>query len=117
MRLYGPEDVRMPADHLVVDALNNIADIEAPCLLGQTRMKDDLKQEIAQLFRELPRVAGVERVQHFICLFHQIRAQGLVGLLSVPGAAVRSAQASLQCNQVLERAPISLSERRLASLS
>ena len=55
-------------------------------------MKNDLQQDVAKFLLELVGFARVERVESFVAFFNEIVADGLVGLLAVPRAAVRAAQ-------------------------
>ena len=56
-------------------------------------MHRDLKQQVTKLFLELLVVSGVDRLQNLVGLFQQIRTEGLVRLLTIPGTSPGSAQA------------------------
>jgi hypothetical protein len=47
-------------------------------------------------------VTGIERVDDFVSFFNQVLAQRGMGLLSVPGAALRGAKALLHRDKFLE---------------
>src|SRR5579863_3340557 len=96
------ENVGMPADHLGVHALDDVADIKSAGACGKFRMKNDLKEQVAHLLGKFVGVAGFERVENFVSFLNQIRAQGFVGLFAVPGAAIGSQETLLQCNKLLE---------------
>ena len=50
-------------------------------------MEVDLQQEVAQFLAQLLVVAGLYCVDHLAGLLHEVREEGGVGLLGVPGAA------------------------------
>ena len=52
----------------------------------ELRQKDDLQQQIAQLFPQRAAVVRVDGVDDLARLFEDVLAQRLVGLLPVPGA-------------------------------
>jgi hypothetical protein len=88
--------MRMAAHHFRIDLLDDVRDVEFPGFGGELRVKDDLQQQIAELLRELPGIAAVQRVQRLVGLLHQIRAQRIVRLLAVPGTAAGRPQPGLQ---------------------
>ena len=78
--------MRMPADHLAIDAFDHVVEIE-PALLGrQLRMIDDLKEEVAKLLAQIHRVGAFDRVGNLVCLFDRIGGDGREVLFKVPGA-------------------------------
>ena len=83
----------MPARHLRDERLEEVGHRELAALPGDLRVEDDLEEEVTQLLAEVTRVAGVEGVQDFVGLLDQERAEGLAGLLPVPGAAAVATQA------------------------
>jgi hypothetical protein len=51
-------------------------------------VEENLKKEIAELFGEFRVVSTVEGVENFVGFFNEVGAEGGVGLLAVPGAAI-----------------------------
>jgi len=49
------ENVRMTADHLRGDLLQNVPQVEFVRLLGQTREKEDVEEEVAEFLPEVLR--------------------------------------------------------------
>ena len=82
------KDVRVAADQLGADALAHLPDVEAARVLGDLSVQDDLHHEIAQFLAQPGGVAAVERRQHFVALFQQVRPQRSMILLQVPGTAL-----------------------------
>ena len=87
------EDVRVAADHFVVDFADDVVDGEAARFGGDLGVEEDLEEEVAQFFGEFGVVAGVESVEDFVGFFDEVGAESGVGLLAVPGAAAGSAEA------------------------
>jgi len=92
----------MAPHHLVVNFAHHIGYVEALLFARNFGMKDHLQQKIAHLLGELGVVTGIERVDHFIRFFNQVRAQCCVGLLAVPGTTLWGAKALLHGNEFLE---------------
>jgi hypothetical protein len=67
--------------------------VKAPSSLARRGEEDDLEQEVAQLLAKPGAVPGVQRLHHLVALLQEVVAQGGVGLLAIPGAAARVAQA------------------------
>src|SRR6266404_102942 len=97
LRCVLAEDMRMPADHLCRDALDNFPDSEAAFLVGDLTVKDDLKQQVAKLPDQLLVVAFVDGFHHFVGFFEHQRLEAFVCLLAVPRATARRAQ---PCDQL-----------------
>src|SRR5690606_5483234 len=81
------EHVRMTPHHLFADAARDVREPERPCLLRETRMEDDLEQQVAELVLELCDVAPLDRVRDLVRLLDRIRRDRLERLLEVPRAA------------------------------
>ena len=90
------EDVRVAAHHFRVDGFDYVGDGERAGFFGEDRVEHDLEKQVTQFGGKFSRVVrGVHRVEDLVGFFDQKFAQGLVGLLVVPGTAVRAAQARL----------------------
>src|SRR3954471_1791613 len=96
------EDVRMPANQLGRDRLQGIGDGELPGVSADLREKHTLEDEIADLAPRRVRVASIDRVEHFVRLFEDERAQRFERLLAIPWTALRSAQAHHDVDERLE---------------
>ena len=76
----------MTANELGRDRLDDPAEIKEPGLLRHARVKDHLKQEIAELSRKSS-VARVDRVGDLVGFLERVGGDRGEGLLDVPGAA------------------------------
>ena len=98
------EDVRMPALHLVADAVDHVLEREMAGFLGHARMEDDLELQIAKLVGERVHVVARDRVGDLIGFLDRIGRDGLEGLDAVPFAAAhRIAQPAHDLDQPLKR--------------
>jgi len=61
--------------------------------VSELRVDRDLEQEIAELLAQPLEITGIERLERFVRLFKEMRAQRRMGLLAVPRASVWRAQA------------------------
>ena len=69
------EDVRMPPDEFLGDGVDRVGDLESPGLEGDLRLKDALKQDVAELALEPAEIAAIDRVDGLVGLFEQERPQ------------------------------------------
>jgi hypothetical protein len=76
--------MRMPALHLRDEALGDVVQSERAAFLRDDGVKEDLEQQVAQLFPQPGIVAREERVIHFVCFLDEVRAQRLMRLGGVP---------------------------------
>jgi hypothetical protein len=79
--------VRVTANHLGGDPLDDVARREGAVFAGELRQEHDLEEEIAQLFAQRGKVGAVERVHDLVALLDQEPPQRRVGLLAVPRAS------------------------------
>ena len=88
------EDVGMPPDQLLDERAGDGVDVErlGGVLLGHPGVEDDLEQHVTELLAEVGAVAALDGLGHLVGLLDEVRREGLVGLLGVPGAAARRAQ-------------------------
>ena len=84
------EDVRVAADHLLLEPARHVLDVELARLGGDRGVQVDLQQHVAQLFAEvlgaasvLERLDGLDRL---VGLLEQVLGQRAVGLRSLPAA-------------------------------
>jgi len=87
------ENVRMPADDLVADLPHDVLEIEFAALLRDARLEDDLEQEVAELLAMGRGNSRRHRLERLVSLLEKERRERFVGLLAVPRAPVRAAQA------------------------
>ena len=85
-RLGVAEDVRVPADELLVDGARDRVEVAVALLLEQQRQEEDLEQQVAELVVELGRVVGERRVGDLVGLLDRVRDDRARRLLAVPGA-------------------------------
>jgi len=86
------EDVRMSAYHLLVYLAGDVVEREFSGLGGHLSMQDDMEKQVPQLLPEVGVILAVDGLQEFADLLDQAVADRAVGLLAIPGAAVRGAQ-------------------------
>ena len=77
----------MTADHLGRDRFDDIAEIKGVLLLRHARMKDHLKQQIAEFVFEIGEVVARDRVGDFVGFFYRVGRDRRKSLLDVPRAA------------------------------
>ena len=81
------EDVRMAADQLARDALDDVAEIERAGLLGHPGMEHDLEQQVAELVLQVEKIAARDRLGDLIGFLDRVGRDGREILLEVPRAA------------------------------
>ena len=81
------EHMRMAADHLARDRLDDAAEVEAPFLLRHPRMKDHLQQQVAEFVAQVAEIAALDRVGDLVGLLDRVGRDGRESLLEVPRAA------------------------------
>ena len=74
-------------DQLAAKAVNDVLHGEAASLRFHLGVEDDLHQDISQLLAEGGHVVVVNGLHGLAGLLQEVAADGLVGLLGVPGAA------------------------------
>ncbi|MNR36035.1 hypothetical protein D3C85_1539230 [compost metagenome] len=84
--------MRMAEDQLVIQTFNDVVDIKGSKLLFHLGMEHNLKQQVAKLLLHMIRIILIDRFKHLIGFLYEILAEGFMGLLAVPGAALRTAQ-------------------------
>jgi len=89
----GAEDVGVAANHLLVDLTDDVGNIEALFLMCDLRVEENLEEKVAEFFGEFGVIGRVERIEDLVSLFNKIGAERGMGLLAVPGAAFRGAEA------------------------
>src|SRR4051812_37652998 len=78
----------MAADHLGRDRAHDILDAELAFARAQLRLKDDLKEQIAELLAVLARVVEVDGFEDFVRFLDEEGLERLESLLAIPRAAV-----------------------------
>ena len=99
------EHVGMPADQLVADAVDRVAQREVPGLVADLRQEHGLEEEVAQLLAQVGRRAVLDGVEHLVGLLEHERAQRGERLLAIPRTAVGGAQRAHDVEQALESGP------------
>jgi hypothetical protein len=98
----GAEDVRVAADELVIDAADDIVEGEGGAFGGELGVEDDVEQEVAEFLLEEGIIGGVDGFEDFVSFFEELGADGLVGLLLVPGATAGAAEAGDGGAEIIE---------------
>ncbi len=70
------------------------------------------QKEVAEFFRKMRKVTALDGIEYFVGLFQGVFANGVEGLLAIPWAPVRSAQARHNGHRLLKKPGRS---RRIAS--
>ncbi len=81
------EDVRMPALHLVANAVDDVVQREFAGFLGHLRVEDDLELKIAELVGERVHVVARDRVGDLIGFLDRVGRNRRECLDAVPFAA------------------------------
>lgn len=96
------EDVRMAADHFVVDLADDGGDVEAALFLSDLGVKKDLEKKVPEFFCEFGVVGGIKSVEDFVSFFDEVGAESGVRLFAVPGAAAGGTEARHDRDEFLE---------------
>src|ERR1700691_2343398 len=95
--------MRLPLGEFGVNAFGNVCKPKPAALLGQPRMKHDLKQQIAELRTQLLRLAALDGVGHLVGFLNGEWRNAGESLRLIPRtAALRIAQSRHQRKQRLE---------------
>jgi hypothetical protein len=86
--------MRMAANQLLADALDDIFKIECPPLASHVGVHDDMKQEVAELLAQIRIVRLLDRFNRLVALFDQGGAKAFVRLLTIPWTASGRAKPS-----------------------
>src|SRR5579872_5571809 len=89
------EDVRMAADHLVRQRIEDVGNGELPVFRRDLRVEDDLEQQIAQLLTKFFGIFFIDGFHDFVRFLDEIWQQGGVRLLAIPRTAGTQARHDL----------------------
>src|SRR5512144_1491413 len=109
----------MPANQLVRDRAQRIGDCEAPFIGFNLSKEDTLEEQITDLSEKILVVGSINCVEHLVGFLEHKSTQRLNRLLSIPRAAVRSAQARHDVDELLKLASagaVRQAQLRIASL-
>ena len=84
--------MRMAPDQFSRNSLQHVVNVEITAFCRNLGMQHDLEQQVTQLFSQVVHILTVKRIQSLVSLFQQERAQAQMGLLPIPGAAIRRSQ-------------------------
>ena len=90
--LFFAEDVRVAANHFLVNFADDIGDVEAILFAGNLGVEQDLKEKVAEFFGKFGVVVSVQGLENFVGFFDEVRAQGGVGLFAVPWTSAGGAE-------------------------
>ena len=96
------ENMRMPADKLIYNLVDNVLQIKAACLLCHAGMENNLHEHVAKLLTHAVNVVVIHSLQIFVNLFNHVAADRFVCLLSVPRAATGLTQSAHNISQGLD---------------
>ncbi|MNZ86060.1 hypothetical protein D3C78_1048730 [compost metagenome] len=94
----------MAENQLLIQRLNDIIDGEGTYLLLHLAVQHNLENHIAKLLLHAVRIIIIDCFERFVQLFNKVFANGLVSLLTIPRAALRTAQYGDDLMQALEGA-------------
>ena len=80
------EDVRMTPYHLVRECVDDVGDAELSDLRRELRVKENLQEQVAELFAECIELLPFDRFDDLERFLDQIRHQRAVRLLAIPRA-------------------------------
>ena len=89
----------MPPNELLANRVDYAIDVEPPFLIGERSLKDDLQQEVTELFAEHLWSAVIDRVDDFMGLFEHVLTKGFEGLFAIPRAAVGTEKCAHQLDE------------------
>ena len=95
------EHMGMAEDHFLRHAVHHVCHGEAAPLLLHDGVEHHLHENVPQLLAHVRRAVLVQRVDDLVCLLQEIPADGLMGLLGVPGAAPGTAQKAHDRQEIL----------------
>ncbi len=90
------ENVRVPANHLVVDAGDYVRDVETSCFPGDIGVEEDLEEQVTEFFGQFFGVTLFDGIQDLVGLLDQEGLERVVGLFAVPRATAGGAKAGLE---------------------
>ena len=96
------ENMRMTADKLIYNLVDNVLQIKAACLLCHAGMENNLHEHVAKLLTHAVNIVSIHSLQIFVNLFNHVAADRFMCLLSVPGAATGLAQGTHNISQGLD---------------
>ncbi len=83
--------------------VEHIGDGEVALVGGHLGIEEHLQQQIAELLGQVREVAALDGVEDLVGLFQRVFADGVEGLLAVPGAAAGSAQPGHDGHRLLKQ--------------
>ena len=99
------EDVRVAANHLLVDFPDHVSYGEAAFFLSDLGVEQHLEKEVAEFFGEFGVIAGLEGIEDFVGFFDEIGSERSVSLFAIPGAAARGTEAGHDRDESFESGP------------
>ena len=88
-----PENVRVAADQLAVQAGDHIRDGKVAGLARHLGIKEHLQQKVAQLLAQIAPMPALDGIEDLVAFLEGIFPDGVEALLAIPGAAIGTAQA------------------------
>jgi hypothetical protein len=86
LTLAAAKEMRVAADHLLLQRRVDVACIERAVLLTENDLEGEVQKEIAQLPREAFRGSIPDGIHHLVCLLEKVGNEGYWSLGPVPGA-------------------------------
>ena len=96
----------MTVDQLFADAVAHIVKAERALLGFHLTVQRHLKQHIAKLLAQQVCIVLVDGIHRFIGLLDEVHPDGCMGLLPIPGAALRRTQLRNDADQILCIVPL-----------
>ena len=94
--------MRVAENQLFADAVGHAVQVKTSAFPLHLRMEGHLEQHVSQLLPEMLAAALVDGLHRLVGLLQKIAADGLVGLLRVPGASPRGSEDSYNFLQILD---------------
>ena len=85
--LYVAEYMGMAEYQLVVECVGHVGYVEAALLVGNLRVEQNMKQDVAEFLFYIGGVVVGKGLSQLVDFFDRVRTQAFVGLLCIPRAA------------------------------
>jgi hypothetical protein len=93
----------MTANQFSIQVVEHLGNREVSVIGRHLGIKQHLKQQIAEFFGQVRPVAPLDGVEDLVGLLQRVFANGIEGLLAVPGAAAGSPQPSHDGHRLLKQ--------------
>jgi hypothetical protein len=93
----------MSPNQFIVHFPRHRLEVEMPGFFRELRVKNDLNENVSELFAHVWKIAAIDRVDQLADLVDQAAHESFVRLLLIPGTASRRAQPRNRLPQIFNR--------------